>query len=73
MNEVYEALGREHLRLELLRGEYHKLLGLVARIQAGEIEPGQVAIDLNTDSWRLLAVPVPAPAEPPTPSPEQEG
>lgn len=62
MNE-YERLGRLYHDYATLREEYSKLLALVARIQAGEVDPQRVAI-LPGDAWEIRPVAGPAPAAP---------
>jgi len=53
--DCYEALGRERLENRNLLDEYRKLLDLVGRIKAGEVDPEHVEI-LPGDAWRINVV-----------------
>lgn len=50
---LYELLGRKQARLEVLDGEYGKLLDLLCRIKCGEVKAESVSIDLTTRSWKI--------------------
>lgn len=50
--DPYEALGRLYCDFHAQLEEYRKLLNLVGRIKAGEVDPAHVEI-LPNDSWRI--------------------
>lgn len=52
-----ETLTRE---LDRMDGTYANLLGLLARIKSGEVDPALIEVDLLARSWRLTeALPPP--------------
>lgn len=44
--------------LDRMDRQYTDLLVVLSRIRSGEIDPGQVEVDLRGRSWRLLDPPI---------------
>jgi hypothetical protein len=60
MNEsvLYETIGRATVERENLLREYRELLGLIVRIQRGEVDIGQVVVNMAANSWQIAPVAV---------------
>lgn len=65
MDELYAALGRKQMALELAEANYFKALQCMAAMLTGEIDPTRVLVNLTERSFHWVG-PGERPATPPT-------
>jgi hypothetical protein len=52
-SQLYEKVGRLQVAHEQLDAEYTRLLGLLAQVVAGDVDPARLLVDLTNRTWTL--------------------